>query len=81
MTSAVEVSMSSHFIPQVVAAQIDDGRPVWLTADDRWSGNPREAEILDEEAHAAIRLIDGRLSLGRGREVRLVPLDLIDPPG
>lgn len=33
------------------------GDAVYLTADDRWSRQHTEAELIDDEAHAAIRLL------------------------
>ena len=47
----------------------------WLTVDDRWSNDPREAEILEDEAHATIRLIDGQMLSLQGQSVRLVELE------
>jgi hypothetical protein len=44
--------------------------------DDRWSNDRREAEILEEEAHATIRLIDGRMLSRQGQSVRLVELEV-----
>lgn len=50
--------MSRAFTPKVVTANaLMSGEAVWLTEDDRWSPDPREAELIDEEAHADIRLL------------------------
>lgn len=67
--------MTTPFKPHLLAAQSSDGRAVWLTADDRWSDDPREAEILEDDAHATIRLIDGRMLSRQGQSVRLVELE------
>lgn len=51
--------MSRRFTPKVVTANdLLDGDVVYMTADGRWSRQHREAELLDDEAHAEIRLID-----------------------
>lgn len=53
--------MSRPYAPQVVTAnRLLEGDAVWLTADDRWSTTIAEAEVLDDEAHAAIRLLDAQ---------------------
>ncbi len=50
--------MSRAYIPKVVTANhLIAGDSVWLTADDRWSPVMTEAELIDDEAHAAIRLL------------------------
>lgn len=50
--------MSRRFTPKVVTAnRLAEGDAVWLTADDRWTGTMSEAELLDDEAHAEIRLL------------------------
>ena len=67
--------MTAPFKPNLRAAQSSDGQAVWLTVDDRWSNDPREAEILEDEAHATIRLIDGQMLSLQGQSVRLVELE------
>jgi len=67
--------MTAPFKPHLLSAQSADQRTVWLTADDRWSDNPLEAEVLEDEAHATIRLIDGRLLSGDGQIIRLVEVE------
>ena len=53
--------MPSPFTPKVVTANdLLQGDVVWLTADDRWSRDMRDAELIEDEAHAAIRLIDAQ---------------------
>ena len=50
--------MSRRFTPKVVTANaLVEGDVVWLTADDRWSRSMTEAELIDDEAHAQIRLL------------------------
>ena len=50
--------MSRPFTPKVVTAnRLIEGDTVWLTADDRWSGSISDAELIEDEAHAQIRLI------------------------
>jgi hypothetical protein len=51
--------MSRPFTPKVVTANLlREGDVVYLTADDRWVARHEEAELIEDEAHAAIRLID-----------------------
>ena len=46
------------FTPKVVAANgLLEGDAVWLTADDRWTGDMRQAELIEDEAVAEDRLI------------------------
>ena len=50
--------MSRRFTPKVITANLLlDGDAVWLTADDRWSKSMSEAEFIEDEAHADIRLL------------------------
>lgn len=52
--------MSRQFIPKVVTANdLRQGDVVYLTADDRWSRLHHEAELIEDEAHAQIRLLFG----------------------
>ena len=51
--------MSRPFTPKIVTANaLLEGDVVYLTEDDRWSRSHREAELIDDEAHATIRLLD-----------------------
>lgn len=53
--------MARTFTPKVVTANaLIEGDVVYLTADDRWTRLHSEAELLDDEAHAAVRLLDGQ---------------------
>jgi hypothetical protein len=59
--------MSRRFTPKVVTAnRLLNGDAVWLTEDDRWTARIDEAELIEDEAHAQIRLID---ALARQSEV------------
>ena len=50
--------MSRSFTPKVVTASaLLEGDVVWLTADDRWTRTMTEAELIDDEAHAQLRLL------------------------
>ncbi len=50
--------MTRGFTPKVVtASDLRRGDVVWLTADDRWTRDLREAELITEEAHAQLRLL------------------------
>jgi hypothetical protein len=48
-----------RFTPKVVTANaLLGGGPVYLTADDRWSERHADAELLTDEAHAELRLLE-----------------------
>lgn len=50
--------MSRGFTPKVVTANaLIEGDAVYLTADDRWSRHHHEAELIEDEAHAQLRLL------------------------
>ncbi|PIV73708.1 MAG: DUF2849 domain-containing protein [Rhodobacteraceae bacterium CG17_big_fil_post_rev_8_21_14_2_50_65_11] len=51
--------MPRDFTPKVVTANhLLDGDVIYQTADDRWSRHHAEAELITDEAHATIRLLD-----------------------
>jgi len=53
--------MSHDFTPKVVTANaLLKGDAIWLTEDDRWTRNIAEAELIEDEAHATIRLLHGQ---------------------
>jgi hypothetical protein len=53
--------MSRRFTPKVVTANaLIEGDVVYLTEDDRWSRNHHEAELIEDEAHAQLRLLDAQ---------------------
>lgn len=50
--------MPRRFTPKVVTANdLIEGDVIYLTEDDRWSRHHQEAELIEDEAHADIRLI------------------------
>lgn len=50
--------MSPRFTPKVVTANaLLEGDVVYLTEDDRWSRLHQEAELIEDEAHAQLRLL------------------------
>lgn len=51
--------MPKAFTPKVVTANaLLAGDVVYLTADDAWSPDLRHAELLTDEAHAQVRLVE-----------------------
>ena len=56
----------------------EDGLRVWLTPDDRWSIHPSDAELIEDEAHGDIRLLEADTSTDMVREVRLVEIRSAD---
>ncbi len=50
--------MTRNYIPKVVTAnRLREGDVVYQTADDRWSLLHAEAELIEDEAHAQMRLL------------------------
>lgn len=50
--------MARAYTPKVVTANaLIEGDVVYLTADDIWSRNHAEAELIEDEAHAQLRLL------------------------
>lgn len=50
--------MARQFTPKIVTANaLLEGDVVYLTADDRWSRLHGEAELIEDEAHAQLRLL------------------------
>jgi hypothetical protein len=50
--------MKGRFTAKVVTANdLRQGDVVYLTADDRWSRHHHEAELIEDEAHAQLRLL------------------------
>jgi hypothetical protein len=57
--------MSRAFTPKVITANaLIEGDAVWLTEDDRWTRDMSEAELIEDEAHATIRLLDAQKQQG-----------------
>lgn len=53
--------MSRAFTPKVVTANaLLEGDAVWLTEDNRWSRDIREAELITDEAHGDLRLLEAQ---------------------
>ena len=53
--------MPRIFTPKVVTANaLLEGDAVWLTEDDRWSRDMADAELLTDEAHADLRLLEAQ---------------------
>jgi len=53
--------MARQFTPKIVTANaLLEGDVVYLTPDDRWSRQLSEAELIEDEAHSQIRLLDGQ---------------------
>lgn len=58
--------MSRPFTPKVITANdLLDGDVIYLAADDTWTRHLTEAEVLDDEAHAQIRLIEAEQQADR----------------
>ena len=50
--------MSRQYIPKVVTAnRLREGDVVYLAGDDRWTPHHHEAELIEDEAHAQLRLL------------------------
>jgi Protein of unknown function (DUF2849) len=50
--------MSRRFTAKIVTANLlREGDVVYLTDDDRWSPRHNEAELIEDEAHAQMRLL------------------------
>ena len=41
----------------VTATDLREGYAVWLTPDNRWTRHHSEAELIEDEAHAQLRLL------------------------
>ena len=50
--------MSRRFTPKIVTANLlREGDVVYLTPDDQWSPHHHAAELIEDEAHAQLRLL------------------------
>ena len=66
--------MSRRFTPKVVSANhLIEGDAVWLTADDRWTRDMAEAELIEDEAVAQLRLL-----FAKGQPNTVVGVELVD---
>ncbi|PJI91507.1 uncharacterized protein DUF2849 [Yoonia maricola] len=53
--------MPRTFTPKVVTANaLLEGDAVWLTENNAWTRDIREAELLTDEAHADLRLLEAQ---------------------
>jgi len=53
--------MPRTFIPKVVTANaLLEGDAVWLTEADTWTRDISEAELMTDEAHAELRLLEAQ---------------------
>lgn len=53
--------MSREFTPKVIAANaLLEGDAIWFTEDNTWSRNIAEAELITDEAHGDIRLLEAK---------------------
>jgi hypothetical protein len=58
--------MPRPFTPKVVTANaLLEGDVVYLTEDDRWTRTLTEAELIEDEAHAQLRLLDAEMQPDR----------------
>jgi hypothetical protein len=65
--------MTRMFGSKRIRALTRDQRILWFTVDDRWSADPAQAERIEDEAHADIRLLDAEI-----RAPRLAAVGLVD---
>lgn len=50
--------MSRPFTPKVITANhLLDGDAIWLTENDSWTRDMAAAELIEDEAHAQLRLL------------------------
>ena len=72
--------MPKAFTPKVVTANaLLEGDAIWLREDDTWTRDIREAELMTDEAHAELRLLE---ALSRKDEIAGAYLaDAKDTPG
>jgi len=53
--------MSRTFTPKVITANaLLEGDAIWFTEADTWTRNIAEAELITDEAHAEIRLLEAK---------------------
>jgi hypothetical protein len=69
--------MPYAFKPSVVVARRGAGSgPVFLTEQDGWTAEIRDAELIEDEAHGDIRLIEAQYRARGMSEVRLATVRL-----
>lgn len=64
--------MNQRLIAARIAGTHPDGNLVWLTVNDHWTRNPQEAELIDDEAHGDIRLIEAQIVAKDIQDIRFV---------
>ena len=53
--------MAQSFTPKVVTANaLREGDAVWLTEDDTWTRDIGKAELITDEAHGDLRLLEAK---------------------
>jgi len=58
--------MAQAYSPKIVTASaLLEGDVVYLTADDRWTRDVAKAELIEDEAHGQIRLLDAEMQPDR----------------
>ena len=65
--------MKRHEPKVVTANALLDGHPVYLTADDRWSRDHAQAELILDEAHGDMRLLFAEAQADRVVSAYLAP--------
>ena len=69
-----EPPMPRPFTPKVITANaLIEGDVIWLTADGSWTRQMAQAEVLTDEAHAQLRLLEAE-----GRQAEAVGAYLAD---
>ncbi|MFP4328095.1 MAG: DUF2849 domain-containing protein [Paracoccaceae bacterium] len=67
--------MSTRFAPSVVTANaLIEGDVIYLAADDSWTRRLDEAEVLTDEAHAQLRLLEAERRAREAVGVYLAPV-------
>jgi hypothetical protein len=57
--------MAHHFTPKVVTAKaLLEGEVVYLAEDDHWTRQIADAELIEDEAHAQLRLLEAQAQPG-----------------
>ena len=57
--------MARAFTPKVITANaLLEGDVIYLTEDDQWSRDLAQAELITDEAHAQVRLLDASAQVG-----------------
>lgn len=71
--------MSKPFTPKVVTANaLLEGDVVYLMANDQWSRHLSEAEVIDDEAHGDLRVLQGNSEPDLVVGVYLIDVAIVD---